>query len=132
MLNQTAQSIVAGQLRQIPVKTYVVVPFVALTELAAHEEQLFAGMTVHPCQKHPEIGKLLPFVAGHLRQQRTLAVNDFVVAKDQNEVLLERVEQRKGDIPVIIAPVNRIEAHVLEEVVHPTHVPFETEPEPAQ
>jgi hypothetical protein len=67
MLNKTAQSVVAGQLHQIPVETCVVVPFVALAEFAAHEEQLFAGMPVHPRQEHPKIGELLPFVAGHLR-----------------------------------------------------------------
>src|SRR4029079_12063289 len=42
---------------------------------------------------------------------------------------MERVEQRKGDIALVIAPVNRIDAHVMQEVVHPPHVPFEPEPE---
>src|SRR5919106_4107824 len=32
----------------------------------------------------------------------------------------------------MIAPVNGIDAHVLKEVVHPPHVPFEPEPEPAE
>src|SRR5438067_454275 len=30
------------------------------------------------------------------------------------------------------APINRINAHVVQEVVHPAHVPFEPEPEPAK
>src|SRR4029077_4806119 len=89
-------------------------------------------MAVHPRQKHPEIGKLLPFVAWHLRQQRTLAVDDFVVAKDENKIFLKSVEERECDVAVMKAAINRIETHVLEEIVHPAHVPFETEAETAQ
>ena len=69
------------------------VPFVPLAKFAAHEEELFAGMPVHPGQKHPEIGELLPIVAGHLRQQRALAVNNFIVAEHQNKVLLKSIKQ---------------------------------------
>src|SRR5207249_7472182 len=125
MLNKTAQSVVARQLHQIPVETYVVVPFVALAEFAAHKEQFFAGMPVHPRQKHPEIGELLPFVAGHLRKKRAFAINDFIVAEHENEIFLKSVEQRESDVAVMKAAINRVEAHVFEEVVHPTHVPFE-------
>src|SRR5882757_285 len=42
---------------------------------------------------------------------------------------MERVEQRKGDVALVKAPVNRINAHVVQEIVHPAHVPFEPEPE---
>ena len=86
MLHQPAQAIVPRQLKQLPIEIDVVVPFVPLAEFAAHEQQLFAGLPVHPRQKHPEIGELLPFVARHLGKERTLAVNDFVVAQHQNEM----------------------------------------------
>ena len=59
-------------------------------------------------------------------------MHDFIVAKHQNEIFLKRVDQREGDVAVMKATINRIETHVLEEVVHPTHVPFETESEPAE
>src|SRR5437762_10529280 len=54
------------------------------------------------------------------------------MAENENEILRKRVEQRKSDVAVMITAINRIEAHVLEEVVHPAHVPFETEPKTAQ
>ena len=54
------------------------------------------------------------------------------MAEHENEIFLESVEQREGDVAVMKAAINRVEAHVFEEVVHPTHVPFETEPEPTQ
>src|SRR5690242_14102239 len=54
------------------------------------------------------------------------------MAKHKNEIFLERVQQRKRDVTVVIAPVNRIDAHVMQEIVHPTHVPFEPEPKAAK
>ncbi len=60
------------------------------------------------------------------------AVHDFIVAQHQNEMFLERVEQRERDVAVMKPPVNRIERHVFEKVVHPTHVPFESEAEAAE
>src|SRR5205823_14261013 len=65
MLNQAVQTVVTRQFKELPVKLRVVVPFVRLAKFATHEKQLFAGVSVHPCQKHPEIGKLPPFVAWH-------------------------------------------------------------------
>ncbi len=59
-------------------------------------------------------------------------MHHFVVTQDQNEVLLKRVEQREDDVAVMKPPEDRIETHVLQEVVHPAHVPFETEAEAAQ
>src|SRR5882724_12467846 len=50
----------------------------------------------------------------------------------ENKIFMERVEQRKGDVALVIAPINRINAHVMQEVVHPAHVPFEPEPEAAE
>ncbi len=47
--------------------------------------------------------------------------------RTEDEIFLERVEQRERDIAVVKAPVNRIDAHVMQEIVHPAHVPFEAE-----
>src|SRR5260370_12914980 len=118
-------------MERVAVESRVMVPLVYLAEFAAQEQELLPGMPVHPCQEHPEIGKLLPFVAWHLRQQRTLAIHDFVVAEDKNKIFLKSVEQRECDVAVMQAAINRIETHLLEEVVHPTHDPFETEPQTA-
>src|SRR6266567_457489 len=109
MLHQATQTIVRRKTNELPVKASVVIPFVPLPEFAAHEEQLFARMPVHPRQKHSEIGKLLPFVAWHFGQQRTLAVHHFIVTKHQDEILLEGVKERKRDVAVMITPENRVE-----------------------
>ena len=69
---------------------------------------------------------------GILDNNERLPYTDFIVAKHEDEIFLERVEQRERDIAVVIAPVNRIDAHVVQEIVHPAHVPFEAEPEAAE
>ena len=59
-----------------------------LAEVAAHEQQLLAGMRPHVAVEQPQVGELLPQVAGHLVEQRALAVHDFVVRQRQDEVLV--------------------------------------------
>ena len=132
MLNEPAETVVFRQSRKLPIELAVVVPFAALTEFAAHEKQLLARMPVHPGEKHPQIRELLPFIARHLIEKRTLAVDDLVVAEHENEMLRERVHEREGDAVVMEAAKDRIERHVMKEVVHPTHVPFEAESEAAE
>src|SRR5438445_6404801 len=120
MLHQPAQSIMSRQIEQMPVEAFIVIPFVPLTKFAAHEEQFLARLTIHPRVKHPEIGKLLPIVARHFRNKRALAVHDFIMAKDENEMLLKGVEQGEGNVAMMKTAVDRIQTHVLQEVVHPT------------
>src|SRR5579864_1504466 len=108
------------------------IPFVPLTELATHEKQLLAGLPIHPRVKHSEIGKFLPLVTRHLRNQRAFAVYHFIVTQNQNEMFLKRVEQRKRDVVVMKTAKNRIERHVLQKVVHPAHVPFQSETQSAE
>ena len=48
-------------------------PLALLRELAAHEQQLLAGVRPHPRVQRPQVGELLPAVARHLVQQRALA-----------------------------------------------------------
>ena len=46
----------------------------------------------HEAEIGAQVGELLPAVAGHLGQQRALAVHDLVVRQRQHEVLAERVD----------------------------------------
>src|SRR6267378_2260201 len=45
---------------QMPVKRAIVIPFALLAELAAHEHQLFAGMSEHEGVISAQIGEALP------------------------------------------------------------------------
>ncbi len=89
-------------------------------------------MRPHVAVERPEIRELLPAVAGHLREQRPLAVHDLVVRERQHEVLVPGVDEREGQLVMVEAAVDRLLAEVLERVVHPAHVPLEAEAEPAE
>ena len=119
-------------LEEMPVEARLVVPLAPLPELSSHEEELLPRLRVHVAEEQPQVGTLLPFVAGHLGEQRPFSIDDLVVRQRQDEVLGERVDHAKGQLAVVIFPVNRLVRHVGERVVHPAHVPLHPEAEPAQ
>src|ERR1700736_4277929 len=59
MLDQPSKAVVQGRLEQVPIDALVVIPFLPLADFASHEQQLFAGVRVHPGVKHTEVGELL-------------------------------------------------------------------------
>ncbi len=65
--------------QQIPPHGGIVIPLFILSDLGSHEEQLFSRMRVHVRQERPHVREALPFVAGHLADQRLLAVHYFIV-----------------------------------------------------
>ena len=115
----------------VPVETGLVVPFHPLTDFPAHKEQLLARVAIHIAVQQPEVGELLPFVTGHLPQQRALAVHYFVVGERQDEVFGEGVKHGKGHAVVMIPAVNGVLRHVLQRIVHPAHVPLQAEAQAA-
>src|SRR6266508_3860095 len=118
-------------LEKMPVERMVMAPFVFLAELAAHEQELLAGMAEHEAVISAQIGKALPLIARHAAENRTLAVHDFVMGERQDEVLEERVMQTKKDLAVMMLAVDRVFADIIERVVHPSHVPLVAESEAA-
>ena len=108
------------------------VPFAALRELAAHEQQFLARVRKHRAEVRTQVGELLPVVAGHAAEQRAFAVHDLVVRQRQHEVLVERIHEPERHLVVVVLAVNRVLAHVAERVVHPAHVPLECESETAR
>ena len=117
---------------QRPVELLVFAPLVPLAELRAHEHELLARVRRHVAHEQAIVGALLPFVARHLVEQRTLAVHHFIVRDRQDEVLGPGVHERERDLVVLVAAVDRVLAEVLQRVVHPAHVPLEAETHAAQ
>src|SRR5712692_2504220 len=78
---QLLEPAVRLEFEEVPFEAGVVVPFGSLAELAAHKDQLLAGMTVEVAVEQAQVGKLLPHVARHLVQQRALAVHHLVMRK---------------------------------------------------
>ena len=88
-------------------------------------------MAEHETVIGAQVCKPLPFVARHAAEDRAFAVHDFVMRQRQNEILRKRVMQAEQDVAVMVLPVHRILADIFQRVVHPAHVPFEAEAEPA-
>src|SRR6185369_9737557 len=118
-------------IKQVPVKAALMIPLDPLPELAAHEQKLLARMPAHVAVQRSKVCKLLPDVSRHLVQQRSLAVDDFIVRERQDEVLTECVHQAESQFALMILSIKRISLEVLERVVHPAHVPFEIKAEPS-
>ena len=88
-------------------------------------------MAEHEAVIGAQIGKALPVVARHAAEDRALAVHDFVVRQRQDEIFRKRVVQAEQDVAVMMLAMDRILADVVQRVVHPAHVPFVAEAEPA-
>ena len=116
-----------GLVGEVPVELAVVVPLAVLTELAAHEEQLLAGVSPHPAEQQAHVGELLPAVPRHLADERAFPVDHLVVGDRQRETLGERVPDGEREAAVVVAPVDRVVRHVVERIVHPAHVPLHGE-----
>ena len=95
ILNEAPQSGMERIVEQVPVEAMVVVPLAPLAEFAAHEHQLLARMGVHVAVERAQRRGLLPVVARHLSEHRSLAVHDLVVRKRQDEILAECIQQRE-------------------------------------
>src|SRR5215469_1026314 len=129
--DQSLHARVPGVLEKMPIKRMIVAPFVLLAELAAHEQELLAGVTEHEAVISAQVGEALPLIARHAPENRTLAVHNLVMGERQDEVLEKRVVQAEKDLAVMMLAVDRIFADVFERVVHPSHVPLVAEPETA-
>ena len=126
------QAAMQGIVQQMPIQAAVAIPFPLLAELGAHEQQFFARLAEHEGVIGPQIGEFLPSIARHAAENRAFAVHHLVMAQRQHEIFVEGIQQSEGQIVVMIAPVDRVLAHVAERVVHPPHVPFVAEPQAAQ
>ncbi|MNO91649.1 hypothetical protein D3C76_832010 [compost metagenome] len=100
------------------------VPLAPLAEFAAHEQQFLARVRPHEAQVGPQVGEFLPAVAGHLVDQRVLAVHHFIVGNRQNEPLRPGVHQAEAQFVVMMGAVHRVLLNVVQRIVHPAHVPF--------
>src|SRR6516225_1693827 len=127
VLYQFSQTVMERILKQMPVEALIMIPFRPLAEFPSHEEQLFAGMRIHPAIEHSEVRKFLPGVPRHLVDHRAFAINHFVMAQHEDEILMKGVDQRKGRISLMVSAMDGFVAHVVQEIVHPSHVPFQSE-----
>src|SRR5688500_10087884 len=59
-------------------------------------------------------------------------MHHFVMREDQYKIFAEGIDESERNFVLMIAAVNRIEAEILQSVVDPAHIPFQTKPQPAE
>ncbi len=117
---------------KMPVEAGVPVPLPPLPYFSPHEDELLAGLGVHIGKEEPEVGKFLPEVAGHLIEKRALPVDYLVMREHENKVLGEGVQKRKGKVVLMVFAKDGVVGEIPQDIVHPSHVPFHAEAEPAE
>ena len=114
-------------LKHKPLQFLVFAPLNERCVLIAHEIQLLAWVChmIHGKCSHP--GELAPHVARHPANQRLLPMYHLIVGQRQNIILTVCICHGKSHLVVIIFPIDEICAHVVQSIIHPSHVPFEVE-----
>ena len=118
-------------LEVLPGDALFVVPLADLTELHPLEDELLPGVRPHVGVKSAQPGRAVPRGPRHALPHRSLAVDHLVVAEREDEPLAPGVHQGEGDLAVVVSPVDGVEPHIAQRVVHPPHVPLHGEPETA-
>src|SRR5690625_7080269 len=86
-------------------------------------------MSVHVGIEQTKIGKFLPIIPGHFREEGLFHMNSFIMGKRQDELLGKSVDQRKGELILMMFSKYRILFKIGESIVHPSHIPLEIESE---
>ena len=111
-------------LRQEPVLLPLLVPFAELSDLIAHEVELFARMGHHIQIQRPSLRELVRVIACHLLHDGCLSVNHFVMRQRKQVFFIIKILHGKGQFMVLIGTVLRRGAEIIQSVVHPPHVPL--------
>ena len=111
-------------LQQIPLQTFRLAPLGELCEILSHEQKLLARMGKHESIGCAEICKLELALARHLADHRALSMHDLIVRKGQNKVLAVRIDHTERQLTVVMGTEDRIELHIIKEIIHPAHVPL--------
>src|SRR5258708_26460754 len=98
------------RVERVQLEFLCIFPLPPLSKFASHKEQLFARMAPHETEQKAQVGELLPDIPRHLAQQRAFAIDDFIVRERQPKVFGISLHQRKGELVMIVAPLDQIPA----------------------
>ena len=114
--------------QESPLQARLLVPLIHLAEILSHKQKFLSRMTHHKAVGGAEVRELLLLgIPRHLTCQRTFSVDHLVVGKYQDELLAVGIEHAEGQLPVVVMAEIWIALHVIQEIVHPAHVPLEVE-----
>ena len=111
-------------LRQEPVLLPLLVPFTELSDLIAHEVELFARMCHHIHIQRSSLRELVRVIACHLLHDGCLSVNHLIMRQGKQIFFIIKILHGKGQLMVLCGTVLRRGAEIIQSVVHPPHVPL--------
>ena len=129
---QAVEKTVERTFCQCPVQCTGFAPFVQLTQLVAHEIQLFTRMREHIQIHHTRLRILVAFVrAPHFLHDCRLAVHNLVVRERQQVVLVGKIVHRPEQLAMVARAQIRLGLAELERIVHPAEIPLVVEAQAA-
>ena len=91
-----------GIFQKMPIQALLMIPFPPLAKLTSHKQHFFPGMGVHESQKEPQVSKFLPVIARHPAQQRSLAVDHFIMRKGKDEIFSKSIPDAESQLTIRI------------------------------
>ena len=73
---------------------------------------------------HTQIREFVFVSARHLRNHRSFLMNNLVMGKYENKFLAVCIYHTERQIVVMIFAVQRIKLHIVQEIIHPSHIPL--------
>ena len=113
--------------QQMPVDGAVLVPLPVLSEILSHKEQLLSGVAYHKEVCRLKIPELLLPASRHFLNHGTFQMHHLVMGKHQNELLRIGIAHAEGQLIMMIVSIHGIFLHIAQEIMHPSHIPFEVE-----
>ena len=117
--------------QKIPVQFSLLAPLLILAEVLSHKQQFLSRMADHIGIACLQVLELVLSKTRHLIDHRAFQMDNLVMRKDQDKVLAVSVSNREGHLIMVIFSEIRIQFHVLQEVMHPSHIPFQAEAQAA-
>ena len=114
---------------QIPVKLSRLTPLLKLSELLSHKKQFLTRVTHHKGISGFQILKFVIVLSGHLVDHRAFQMDNFIMRQYQNVLLAEGIGHGEGHLIMVEFSEIRIQFHILQEIMHPSHVPLKRESE---
>ena len=117
--------------QQEPVKFPGFAPLLELAEFLSHEQQLFARMSEHVAVSGFQVLKLVLSQPGHLVDHRALQMHNLIMRQYKDVLLTVGITHGERHLMVIIFAEIWVKLHIFQEIVHPPHIPFQTESQTA-
>ena len=129
VLHKGLQIPVQRLLAEVPVQRRVFIPLVELREILSHKEELLPGMSEHKEIGRLEISELVLCASRHLVDHGAFQMYDLIVGEDEDELLARGIAHAEGHFIVVELPEIGVQLHIVQEIVHPAHVPLKVKAE---